>query len=125
MNPQAVLHERYPLADFSIYFRHLEACRTEKGLNTQDHHICPRKQFPEYAEGFPENLITLMTDDHNWAHKLLEAACGIYAPPTVLFEGQRDAAAKGGRTSKGGRIGGRTGGKKGGPIAASAGLLLG
>lgn len=84
MNPQTELEKRYPQADFSIYFRHLEACRTVKGLNTQDHHICPRAQFPEYAEDFSENLITLNIEDHDFAHKLLEAACGIYAPPTIF-----------------------------------------
>jgi hypothetical protein len=103
------LQERYPLADFSIYFRHLEACRTVKGLNTQDHHICPKKQFPEYRYS-PENLITLTVKDHAHAHKLLEAACGIKAPPTAWLEAQRDSAAKGGRI--GGRIGGRTQGRK-------------
>jgi hypothetical protein len=109
VNPREVLQERYPLADFSIYFRHLEACRTVKGLNTQDHHICPKKQFPEYRYS-PENLITLTVKDHAHAHKLLEAACGIKAPPTAWLEAQRDSAAKGGRI--GGRIGGRTQGRK-------------
>lgn len=86
MNPETVLQERYPLADFSVYFRHLSACQTVKGLNTHEHHICPRKQFPEYAEGFPENLITLHTDDHAFAHALLEAACGIKSPHTTFIE---------------------------------------
>jgi len=85
MNPQAVLQERYPNANLDkldIYFLHLDACRTEKGLDTHEHHICPKKQFPEYAKGCPENLITLKIDDHVWAHKLLEDACGVKAPPT-------------------------------------------
>jgi hypothetical protein len=88
MNPRTVLQERYPLADFTIYFRHLDACRTSKSLNTHDHHICPKAQFPEYKDldSFPENSITLTIDDHSFAHKLLEAACGIKAPSTALFE---------------------------------------
>ena len=98
MNPQVILRERYPRADFSVYFRHLAACRTVKALNTQEHHICPRKQFPEFIDS-PENKIILKTDDHAFAHKLLEALCGIKSPPTTYFESARDAAAKGGRVS--------------------------
>lgn len=94
MDPKTVLQERYPLADFSVYFRHLVACRTEKGPDTQEHHICPRKQFPEFAEGFPENLATLHIDDHAHAHRLLEAACGIKAPSTVWFERGHSAEAR-------------------------------
>jgi hypothetical protein len=99
LNPLAVLQERYPSADFSIYFRHLAACQVVKGPNTQDHHICPRKQFPEFATGFSENLITLSIEDHAWAHKLLEAACGIKSPPTAYFEAQKECSVNGGRAS--------------------------
>jgi hypothetical protein len=114
MNPRAVLQERYPQADFSIYFRHLEACRGTKRESgrTHEHHICPRKQFPE-LEHDSNNLITLTSEDHAHAHKLLTAACGISAPPTVLFKAQLAGAAKGGR--KGGIVTGETkrnGGRK-------------
>ncbi len=86
MNPQTVLQERYPAADFWAYFHFLQSCiGTEKG-NTHEHHICPKKQFPEYEFFFPENLITLKLGDHARAHKLLEAACGIKAPSTALIE---------------------------------------
>ena len=74
-NPQATLQEWYPLSDFSMYFRYLESCigtKSESGC-TQDHHICPRKQFPE-LEHDPDNLITLRIEDHAHAHKLLAAA---------------------------------------------------
>ncbi len=75
MNPLAVLQKRYPDADFSIYFRYLNACVVAVRSDlTNEHHICPRKQFPEYADGFPENRITLLIDDHVFAHKLLGAA---------------------------------------------------
>jgi NUMOD3 motif len=93
MNPRNVLRERYPAADFSVYFRHLDACRTEKSLHTQDHHICPRKQFPEYSDA-AENLITLHGDDHAFSHKLLEAACGIKSPSTVFFQASIESAAR-------------------------------
>lgn len=97
MNPLIELEERYPSADFSVYFRTAEACRTVKGLNTHDHHLCPRKQFPEFVDS-PENLITVTIEDHAFLHKLLEAACGIKAPPTAYFEAQEIAAALGGKT---------------------------
>ena len=103
MNPRAVLQERYPDADFAVYFRFLDACsgtKSESG-RTHDHHICPRKQFPEYAEGFRENLITLTIEDHAFVHKLLEGGCGIKSPPTAYFEMQRGAAVKGGLSHRG------------------------
>jgi hypothetical protein len=108
MNPRTTLQERYPEADFSIYFRFLDACRdTEKGLDTQEHHICPRKQFPEFIDE-AENLMTLRIDDHDFAHKLLEAACGIKAPHTAFLEAQRESA------SRAAALGGRKGGHNGG-----------
>ncbi len=97
MNPRTELEARYPSADFSVYFRTAEACRTIKGMNTHDHHLCPRKQFPEFVDS-PENLITVTVEDHAFLHKLLEAACGIKAPSTLWIENQRAAALKGGRT---------------------------
>lgn len=99
MNPRDELEKRYPLADFFVYFRHLSACQTVKALDTHEHHICPRKQFPQYAEGFPENLITLKIDDHAFAHRLLEAASGIKAPSIALFEKSLAGAASGGQVS--------------------------
>jgi hypothetical protein len=105
MNPRSILQERYPLADFSIYFRHLDVCRTVKGLNTHDHHICPRKQFPELEQD-PDNLITLAIGDHAFAHRLLEAACGIYAPSTMFFEMQCWTPERINKAIKAGRRGG-------------------
>jgi hypothetical protein len=104
VNPASVLQERFPLADFSIYFRHLAACRTAKGLNTQDHHICPKKQFPEYRYE-PENLITLTREDHAHAHRLLVAAVPELSNVASLIEA--------GDQSKAGKIGGLTNAKSG------------
>lgn len=98
MNPRTELEARYPSADFSVYFRTAEACRTVKGLNTHDHHLCPRKQFPEFVDS-PENLITVTIEDHAFLHKLLEAACGIKAPATALFDKSLCGASIGGRLS--------------------------
>jgi general stress protein YciG len=118
MNPRAVLQERYPEADFWPYFSFLEACRgTEKGLDTHEHHICPRAQFPEYEKGFPENLITLKLTDHSWAHRLLELACGIKAPSTTWIESQTWTPERQAKAVEAGRKGGRKGGLIGGPIA--------
>lgn len=104
MNPQTELEARYPGADFSVYFRFLaSACCSEKTSDTNEHHICPKKQFPEFIDAL-ENVMTLRVDDHAFAHKLLEAACGIKAPSAHWFEIQRTAAALGGR--KGGRVSG-------------------
>jgi hypothetical protein len=100
VNPHLELEKRYPEADFAVYFRHLDACRTERCSGTHEHHICPRKQFPEFADS-PENLIPLRVDDHAHAHKLLEAACGIKAPPAALLETSLVVAVKAG--SKGGQ----------------------
>jgi len=75
VNPRTVLQERYPSADLWEYFRFLGECAgTLPEGEAHEHHICPKKQFPEYAEGFPENLITLRIEDHAFAHKLLGAA---------------------------------------------------
>ena len=41
------MQAKYPEADFGEYFRFLVSCAgTEKAL-TEEHHIAPRKQFPE------------------------------------------------------------------------------
>jgi hypothetical protein len=87
MNPRTVLQERYPAANLMPYFGFLEWCKgTQSGpWRTHEHHILPRKQFPEYAD-CPENLITLTVEDHAHAHRVLEAVCGIKAPPSVLLE---------------------------------------
>ena len=100
MNPRTELEKRYPSADFSVYFRFLSEHKTEKDWNTQEHHICPRKQFPEFISA-TENVITLHTDSHALAHRLLEAACGIKAPRTALLEAQVLSA------SCAGKIGGK------------------
>jgi len=74
MNPRTVLQERYPQADFWEYFRFLGECKgTMPSGRTNEHHICPEKQFPEY-KGASENLITLTLEDHAYAHELLGAA---------------------------------------------------
>lgn len=70
MNPLNEITKRYPAADFSAYFRFLEAARAEKGTDTQEHHICPRKQFPDFEHSL-ENLISLAVEDHVRAHRLL------------------------------------------------------
>lgn len=112
MNPKTELEKRYPHADFWEYFCFLQKCiETEKG-STQEHHICPRKQFPEFIDS-PENVMTLRVADHAHAHRLLEAACGIKAPSTALFEKSLAAALEGGKhgSSAGGKIGGRISGR--------------
>ena len=48
MNPKNELEKRYPQADFSRYFAHLAAYKTVKQHGAQEHHICPRAQFPEF-----------------------------------------------------------------------------
>jgi hypothetical protein len=96
MNPQTVLQERYPRADFSEYFRFLETRRCSNKIGAHDHHICPKKQFPEYEFGFLENRILLSVADHMLAHEILHRAePELWAPSSWI------AAA-----SKGGRIGG-------------------
>ncbi len=98
MNPRTELEKCFPDADFSVYFREAEERRTARAWNTQDHHFCPRKQFPEFIDS-PENLITVTVEDHAFLHKLLEAACGIKAPATALFEAQRNSASSNGRAA--------------------------
>jgi hypothetical protein len=101
VNPRTELEKRYPEADFSVYFHFLSEHKTEKAWNTHDHHICPRKQFPEFAEGFPENLITLTVGDHAHAHELLHVSV-----PELWAQSKWIASAnEGGR--KGGSISGR------------------
>lgn len=73
MNPKAEFEKLYEGTDFTVYFLWLEAClRTEQSDDTQEHHICPRAQFPE-LEHVPENVMTLSIDDHVRAHRLLAA----------------------------------------------------
>jgi hypothetical protein len=71
----SILQERYPTAHLGAYFAFVESCRGTKQESgrTNEHHICPKKQFPEY-EHDPDNLITLTIGDHAHAHKLLAAA---------------------------------------------------
>lgn len=97
MNPEVTLRQRYPEADFAAYFCFLAEHSAKKSKETQEHHICPKKQFPEFAEGFPENLITLQIRDHAFAHRILELCePELKAPPSALLGAQRDGAIKGG-----------------------------
>lgn len=99
MNPASVLQERYPTANLVVYSAFIELCRQfepePQKAATQDHHICPRKQFPE-LEHEPENLITLYTPLHMHAHELLHAAV-----PELWARSKWIAGA-----SEGGRLGG-------------------
>lgn len=71
MEPRRELEKRYPAADFSAYFCFLAACAAAlKDGATQEHHICPRKQFPEFLHAL-ENIISLTLEEHKRAHKLL------------------------------------------------------
>jgi hypothetical protein len=126
VNPQTVLQERYPAANLAVYFAFIAGCRQfepepQKG-KTHEHHICPKKQFPEYRYE-PENLITLYTPLHAHAHRLL----GYCVPALSRANAAWIAcASEGGRKSKenrtgifatgmqakGGRKGGRTQGRK-------------
>lgn len=112
MNPRAALQERYPTADFWEYFRFLGECKgTHPEGRTHEHHICPRKQFPEFVDA-PENLITLSIDDHAHAHDLLgDAVPELQKSVHLLASWSFEAAAKAGR--------------KGGPIAAQVCKKLG
>src|SRR5579864_3176594 len=100
MNFRAELELRYPSADFSAYFRFLEACRgtLREAGRTQEHHICPKKQFPEF-EDVAENLMTLRIDDHAHAHLLLGAAVPELrrTKPSWLIAMSKQDHAKGGR----------------------------
>jgi hypothetical protein len=105
VNPRQVLQERYPAANLAVYFAFIAGCRQfepepKKGM-THEHHICPRKQFPEYVEE-PENLITLYTPLHMHAHRLLGSAVPELSRASAAWIA---AAARAGR--KGGRKGGR------------------
>lgn len=98
MNPRIELEKRYPAVDFSVYFRFLDACRgTEKTLDAQEHHICPRKQFPEFIDVF-ENKVLLTVKQHMLAHEVLHAL----VPELWAQSKWIAAAAKGGRNSRGG-----------------------
>ena len=101
MNPQSVLQERYPAANLIVYFAFLDACRQfepepQKG-KTHEHHICPRKQFPEHIAA-PENMITLYTALHQHAHRLLGKAVPELSKANLAWiaAGIKNAA-KGGR----------------------------
>jgi len=99
VNPRTELEKRYPLADFTEYFSFLAEHVTEKSLNTNEHHICPRKQFPDFAQGFPENTVTLRARDHVIAHLLLSDVVPEMLYGSAWEEQRREAAARGGRTS--------------------------
>jgi hypothetical protein len=104
------MQAKYPAANLAVYFAFIEMClqfepEPKKGM-THEHHICPRKQFPEYVEE-PENLITLYTPLHMHAHRLLGSAVPELSRASAAWIA---AAARAGR--KGGRKGGRTQGRK-------------
>lgn len=71
VNPEVTLRQRYPEADFAAYFCFLAEHSAKKSKETQEHHICPKKQFPEYEDA-SENKITLTLTDHAEAHRILE-----------------------------------------------------
>src|SRR5208337_2421443 len=96
MNPRTELEKRYPDCAFSVYFTFLAANKALSLSGSHKHHICPKKQFPEYINS-PENKILLSVEAHSIAHKLPEASCGIKSPPAVYFEMQHSAAARGGK----------------------------
>ena len=64
------LRDKFPLADFTEYFRLLEQCRVPVECALHSHHIAPKKQFPELKRD-QENLINLSVGDHYQAHKVL------------------------------------------------------
>lgn len=98
MNPRNELETRYPEADFSAYFLFIEACRAlPESCEKQEHHICPKKQFPEYRIGCPENLAMLFPNDHAHAHRLLGAAVPEMIMGTGWIEKQKIAAVLGGK----------------------------
>ncbi len=67
---RALLQSRFP-GDYSEAFALLEAHRdtTPEAGKTEQHHICPRKQFPEYEFGYPGNLIDLPIAVHHRIHE--------------------------------------------------------
>ena len=78
MNPQTELQKRYPNTEraCALYFAFLASIplrlwTPKSGLCR--HHICPKKQFPEYrsASLFPENITVLTAEEHGKAHVLL------------------------------------------------------
>lgn len=94
MNLLAELQAFDSAAEFRPYFVALDKCRNTQKDFTHDHHILPRKQFPQFAE-CPENLIAVSPQEHAWLHRVLENCCPkLKAPPTALIEGQKDAIAK-------------------------------
>jgi len=97
MNPQLIMQGRYPKADFTPYFSFLAACRSITKHLEHEHHICPRKQFPEHVKA-PWNKIRLSAADHAFAHRLLGAAVPDMIMGTAWIERQRIAAVRGGTT---------------------------
>jgi hypothetical protein len=77
MNPQTELQRRYPTAPLVVYNAFMDLCRQfepePRAGETHEHHICPKKQFPEYRYD-PDNLITLYLPLHAHAHRLLGVA---------------------------------------------------
>jgi|HubBroStandDraft_1064217.scaffolds.fasta_scaffold16936_5 hypothetical protein len=102
MNSSKALHAKYPSANLVVYDAFIELCRQHepepKVGETHEHHICPRKQFPE-LEQEPSNLVTLYTVLHTHAHRLLA-----HAVPEIRFVTPPAWIAA---AANGGRIGGR------------------
>lgn len=66
---QALLQARFP-GDYSAAWALLAEHETESRTGeTEEHHICPRKQFPEYEFGYPGNLIHLPIASHHLVHE--------------------------------------------------------
>lgn len=107
MKSRIALETRYPVADFSAYFAFLETCigtASEKG-RTHEHHIAPKKQFPE-LEHDPSNLITLTVEDHKRAHHLLGLVVpNLGMPPAAWIAGAAEGGRIGGRISRAQRLG--------------------
>ncbi len=110
MNPQDVLQERYPQADFSVVFSFCEARRGRvKSKGMHGHHYCPVAQFPEFEFGYPENIIFLTIEEHIEVHKMLGKIDSAMNWPCAAWVA---------KASEGGRLGSREGKRSGGHTCA-------
>jgi hypothetical protein len=100
MLAQAALYAMFPSDDFRPYFVFLDKCKSTQKDYTHKHHICPRKQFPEFVDCI-WNLILLSPEEHALAHKLLEQCeATLKSPPTLWIESQTaEVQAKAGRAN--------------------------
>jgi hypothetical protein len=83
MNIRAIMQAKYPAADFSRYFAHLE----QASGDDHDHHIAPRAEFKKLEEE-PDNIIPVSYQEHFYAHYLLALAvpdCGPFQQTVVLM----------------------------------------